>query len=201
MILCPSSRSTVPTFLLSADQYDAGEPLQEGRAGALLGDELQGGAEAVPPGPGCHPRCVSARCEHCTVQPCWNLNLHFSSSLVFACHSHITEIVTSPVTCWWCLSGDRVSAPQTVFYPKQFWVAEADVWTPLNRLALTVGEGSRSGLHDHQYNPEHSQPGLALCVDQGLRLCAYWRQHQSNKHHLVRVETVWCNQIIYKFYI
>lgn len=54
------SHSAVPAFLLPADQYDAGKPLQEGRPGALLGDELQRGAEAVSLGPGCHPRWVSA---------------------------------------------------------------------------------------------------------------------------------------------
>lgn len=70
VILCPSSHSTVPTFLLSADQYDAGKSLQEGGPGALLGDELQRGAEAVSLGPGCHPRWVSALCQHCSAQPC-----------------------------------------------------------------------------------------------------------------------------------
>lgn len=75
MILSPSSRWTVPTFLLSADQYDAGKPVQESRPGALLGDELQRGAEAVPLGPGCHPGWVSAHCELCSVQPV-NVELH-----------------------------------------------------------------------------------------------------------------------------
>lgn len=54
-------------------------------------------------------------------------------------------------------------------------VAEIDVYTILNRLALAVSERCRSGLYDNQRNSEYSELGLAFSVDQGICFCAYWR--------------------------
>lgn len=54
-------------------------------------------------------------------------------------------------------------------------MAEVAVCSALHRPALAVGEGRRSGLHDHQCDSEYSELGLAFCVDQGVRFRAHWR--------------------------
>lgn len=53
------------------------------------------------------------------------------------------------------------------------------------RSPVSVSEGSWGGVHDDGCDPESSQPGVALCVDQILCLHTCRGQPQSNQLHPV----------------
>lgn len=54
-----------------------------------------------------------------------------------------------------------------------------------SRSSLFISQRSWSGIHDYGCDPEHPQPGLALCLDQSLCLHTCRRQSKSHQHYMV----------------